>query len=138
MQDPSRRKMLRSALTGSAALAATAAAARAQGNPQGPEPMRDGRGANILGPRNMAREREEPNTLAPPASDNGDMPNMKWSFADSHLRLQPGGWARDQTIKELRREAASTEDEDVKSFAKQMQSVDARHEQMAETLQSKS
>ena len=101
MQDPSRRNMLRSALTGSAALVAATAAAHAQGNQQGPEPMRDGRGADILGPRNIPRDKEEPNTLAPPMSDNGDMPNMKWSFSDSHMRLQPGGWARDQTIKEL-------------------------------------
>ena len=58
-------------------------------------------GADILGPRNPARAAEEPFTLAPPATDHGTMPNLKWSFADSHMRLEEGGWARQTTIREL-------------------------------------
>lgn len=30
------------------------------------------------------------------------LPNLKWSFADSYNRLQPGGWARQTTGRELR------------------------------------
>jgi len=26
---------------------------------------------------------------------------MKWSFADSHVRIEEGGWARQTTIREL-------------------------------------
>jgi oxalate decarboxylase len=29
------------------------------------------------------------------------MPNLKWSFADSHIRIEEGGWARETTIREL-------------------------------------
>lgn len=34
------------------------------------------------------------------------MPNLRWSFADSHMRIEPGGWARQTTVREL---PASTE-----------------------------
>ena len=40
--------------------------------------------------------------------------------------------------KDLHREAASTKDEDIKDFVEKMQSVDAKHEEMAKTLQGKS
>jgi [2Fe-2S] binding domain len=46
-----------------------------------------GEGANIVGPRNAAREKQDPFTVHPPASDHGTMPNLKWSFADSHIRM---------------------------------------------------
>ncbi|MEH3146493.1 MAG: oxalate decarboxylase family bicupin [Methylobacterium frigidaeris] len=59
------------------------------------------RGADILGPRNPAREAEEPFTLRPPRTDHGTMPNLKWSFSDSHMRLEEGGWARQATTREL-------------------------------------
>jgi hypothetical protein len=26
---------------------------------------------------------------------------MKWSFTDSHMRLEEGGWARETTVREL-------------------------------------
>ena len=29
------------------------------------------------------------------------MPSLKWSFADSHIRIEEGGWARETTIREL-------------------------------------
>ena len=64
-------------------------------------PERGDRGADILGPRNPPRAGEEPFTLAPPATDHGTMPNLKWSFTDSHMRLEKGGWARQTTIREL-------------------------------------
>jgi oxalate decarboxylase len=65
------------------------------------EPVRDGEGADIVGPRNAERERQDPFTVRPPASDHGTMPNLKWSFADSHIRIEEGGWARETTIREL-------------------------------------
>ena len=39
--------------------------------------------------------------VRPPATDSGTMSNMKWSFADSHTRIEDGGWARQTTIREL-------------------------------------
>jgi len=66
-----------------------------------PEPVSGDRGATILGPTNPARQAEEPDTLVPPRADHGTMPNLKWSFADSHNRLEEGGWARQQTVREL-------------------------------------
>ena len=39
--------------------------------------------------------------FAPPATDHGTLLSLKWSFADCHNRLQPGGWARQTTGREL-------------------------------------
>lgn len=66
-----------------------------------PQPIHGEKGASILGPTNPAREAQSPSRLCPPPTDHGTLPNLKWSFADSHNRLQPGGWARQTTIREL-------------------------------------
>ena len=68
---------------------------------QPPQPVRDGQGASILGPTNPAREAESPDLLSPPATDSGTLANLRWSFADSHMRLEDGGWARQTTLREL-------------------------------------
>lgn len=65
------------------------------------EPIFDRFGASIMGPTNPAREAENPDILIPPRTDYGTLPNLKWSFADSHMRLEEGGWARQTTIREL-------------------------------------
>ena len=64
-------------------------------------PILGKRGADILGPSNPAREAQDPFTVRPPATDSGSLPNLKWSFTDSHMRLEQGGWARQTTIREL-------------------------------------
>ncbi|MDP4023381.1 oxalate decarboxylase family bicupin [Methylobacterium sp. NEAU 140] len=92
MTDLSRRGLIAAAAGG-----ALAGPARAEA----PSAERGGRGADILGPRDAARAAEAPNTLDPPATDHGTMPNLKWSFSDSHMRLEPGGWARQTTVREL-------------------------------------
>ncbi len=94
----SRRDVIAIAGAGGAAMAGAAAAQTA---PPAPPPIKDGKGADIAGPRNPPREAEEPDTLAPPSTDAGTTPNLKWSFADSHMRLEPGGWARQTTAREL-------------------------------------
>jgi oxalate decarboxylase len=66
-----------------------------------PEPVRDGNGATDLGPRNVARDRQNPDLLAAPATDHGTIPNLRFSFADAHNRLASGGWAREVTRREL-------------------------------------
>ena len=96
MEKPSRRSMISATLGGGAALLATATAAA-----QTPEPTGPGVGANMLGPRNLPIERQNPDLLSPPLTDHGGLPNMKWAFADSHMRLENGGWARETTTREL-------------------------------------
>jgi oxalate decarboxylase len=44
---------------------------------------------------------EDPDVLVPPVTDAGTLPNLRWSFADSHMRLEEGGWARQTTVREL-------------------------------------
>jgi oxalate decarboxylase len=66
-----------------------------------PEPVRDGLGATIMGPRNVAVERQNPNLLASPYTDAGTIPNLKFSFSDAHNRLLTGGWSREVTAREL-------------------------------------
>lgn len=68
-----------------------------------PQPYRasDARGWLDLGPRDILRDRENPDILVPPVTDAGTVPNLKFSFSDAHQRLQPGGWAREITNREL-------------------------------------
>jgi len=98
MTNLSRRGLI--AAAAGTALAAGPAGAQAP-SPATPVPERGGKGADILGPKNGPREAEDPYTVAPPTTDHGTMPNLKWSFADSHMRLETGGWARQTTTREL-------------------------------------
>src|SRR3954454_16646138 len=65
------------------------------------EPIRNGNGASILGPRNEAVERENPDHVAAPPTDSRTVPKLKFSFAAAHNRLLTGGWAREVTTREL-------------------------------------
>jgi oxalate decarboxylase len=57
-----------------------------------PEPIRsDGVGALDLGPRNLKRDEENPDLIVPPATDHGLLPNLKFSFSDTHMEIKPGG-----------------------------------------------
>lgn len=53
-----------------------------------PLPWRNGHGATMLGPRNREREKQNPDMIRPPSTDSGNLPNMRWSFADSHVRIE--------------------------------------------------
>lgn len=50
---------------------------------------------------NPAREAEGPDRVCPPPTDRGTLPNLKWSFCDSHNRVLGAGWARQTTVREL-------------------------------------
>jgi oxalate decarboxylase len=65
------------------------------------QPIEGDRGASILGPRNIAIERENPDLLVSPCTDAGTIPNLKFSFAAARNRLTTGGWAREVTAREL-------------------------------------
>lgn len=53
-----------------------------------PLPYRNGDGTTVMGPRNKDRERQNPDMVRPPSTDHGSLPNMRWSFADSHVRIE--------------------------------------------------
>ncbi|KAJ5566622.1 hypothetical protein N7535_008260 [Penicillium sp. DV-2018c] len=71
------------------------------GDDREPLPFRNGDGTTVMGPRNRDRERQNPDIVRPPSTDHGSLPNMRWSFADSHIRIEEGGWTRQTTIREL-------------------------------------
>ncbi|KAI1410675.1 hypothetical protein F5Y13DRAFT_201904 [Hypoxylon sp. FL1857] len=52
-----------------------------------------------LDPATRSVSAKPPDMLRPPTV--GTLPNMKWSFADSHARIEDGGWARQTTVCEL-------------------------------------
>lgn len=53
-----------------------------------PLPWRNGHGASVLGPWNRERSRQNPDLVRPPSTDHGNLANMRWSFADSHIRIE--------------------------------------------------
>jgi oxalate decarboxylase len=92
MNFPNRRTLLAAA----AAFGATAAAAKDSN-----EPIIGNKGATILGPRNPEREQQNPDILRPPSTDHGSVPNLRFSFADAHMKLRDGGWSREVTQREF-------------------------------------
>ncbi len=67
-----------------------------------PQPIRsDGAGATDLGPRDVMRDIENPDMFVPPVTDAGLLPNLKFSFSDTHMQLSHGGWSREITEREL-------------------------------------
>src|SRR3982075_507077 len=95
--DPiSRRNMLMAAAAGG--LLTTATAANAQSVPQ---TQRPGHGGTDPGPRNIGRDKQNSDLLVPPSTDHGTLPNLRFSFADAHMRLESGGWTRQITAREL-------------------------------------
>jgi oxalate decarboxylase len=81
---------------------ASASSARTDGaRDRVPEPREGNKGAPILGPRNPERQRQNPDLLQPPPTDHGPFPNLRFSFADTHVKLREGGWSREITQREL-------------------------------------
>jgi oxalate decarboxylase len=66
-----------------------------------PQPRRPGHGGTDPGPRNLERDRQNPDVLVPPSTDHGTISNLRFSFSDAHMRLEPGGWTRQVTRREL-------------------------------------
>jgi oxalate decarboxylase len=99
MDDVSRRTIL--AATAAGGIFTVAQAAGAQTGEPVPQPQRSGEGGTDPGPRSLARDRQNPDLLVPPSTDHGTLPNLRFSFADAHMRLEPGGWTRQVTVREL-------------------------------------
>ncbi|MEK8198305.1 oxalate decarboxylase family bicupin [Lysinibacillus sp. FSL M8-0134] len=69
---------------------------------QVPQPVRsDGAGGVDKGPRDIMRDLENPDMLVPPTTDAGLIPNLRFSFSDTHMTLNQGGWSREITVREL-------------------------------------
>ncbi|RJS56046.1 oxalate decarboxylase [Bacillus subtilis] len=66
-----------------------------------PQPIRGDKGATVKIPRTIERDRQNPDMLVPPETDHGTVSNMKFSFSDTHNRLEKGGYAREVTVREL-------------------------------------
>ena len=67
-----------------------------------PQPIRsDGAGGPDYGPRDVLRDRQNPDMLVPPQTDNGLLPNLRMSFSDTHMQLNHGGWSREITVRDL-------------------------------------
>ncbi|CAI6320175.1 oxalate decarboxylase [Bacillus subtilis] len=66
-----------------------------------PQPIRGDKGATVKIPRNIERDRQNSDMLVPPETDHGTVSNMKFSFSDTHNRLEKGGYAREVTVREL-------------------------------------
>ena len=45
------------------------------------QPIRGSKGASDPGPRNIELDRQNPDLLAPPETDHGLLPNLKFSFS---------------------------------------------------------
>ncbi len=95
----SRRSMLAAAAIGGTLTATTFA--KGETVDQAPEPRRLGGGGSNPGPKNPGRIQQNPDMIAPPATDHGTLPNLRFSFDDSHTRIEPGGWTRQVTVREL-------------------------------------
>jgi oxalate decarboxylase len=67
-----------------------------------PQPIRsDGAGGPDYGPRDIMRDKENPDMFVPPVTDAGLIPNLKFSFSDTHMQLNHGGWSREITVRDL-------------------------------------
>lgn len=67
-----------------------------------PQPVRaDGAGGPDWGPRDVLRDLENPDMFVPPVTDAGLLPNLKFSFSDTNMKLDHGGWSREVTVREL-------------------------------------
>jgi oxalate decarboxylase len=93
MNAATRRDLLAGAAVGASAVRAAE---------QVPEPSRaPGVGGSDPVPGDVVREGQNPDMVNPPATDSGTLPNLRFSFADAHIRQSSGGWARQVTAREL-------------------------------------
>ena len=66
-----------------------------------PQPRRGSVGGDDPGPRNIERDRQNPDILNQPVTDAGTLPNLRFSFADAPTKEYPAGWTRQITVREL-------------------------------------
>jgi oxalate decarboxylase len=54
-----------------------------------------------LGKQNAPLHDENPDSETPPLTDHGSLPSFKYPFSLAHKRVQPGGWTRQVTVRDL-------------------------------------
>src|ERR1700676_5286770 len=99
MDDVTRRTLLAATAAGGVLTAARVAGAQS-GEPV-PQPQRPGHGGTDPGPRNVIRDRQNPDLLVPPATDPGTLPNLRFSFSVAPMRLTSGAWILQVPQREL-------------------------------------
>src|SRR5258708_35210750 len=99
MDDITRRTIL--AATAAGGFFAVATGAGAETSEALPQPQRPGHGGTEPGPRNLARDRQHPHLLVPPSTEHGTLPNLRFSFSDSHVRVESGGGTRPCPLRQL-------------------------------------
>ncbi|KAH9907179.1 putative oxalate decarboxylase oxdC [Xylariomycetidae sp. FL2044] len=66
------------------------------------QPIDDtGKGAPFSGGTNYVLDLQNPDNLGRQSTDNGVVPNLKWSFSDSKTRILRGGWVREQVVTDM-------------------------------------
>ncbi|CZT45715.1 probable thermophilic glucose-6-phosphate isomerase and related metalloenzymes [Rhynchosporium secalis] len=60
-----------------------------------------GKGGPFSGGTNHQLDLANPDNLGAQSTDNGLVPNLKWSFSDSKARIFNGGWTREQVVTDL-------------------------------------
>lgn len=72
-------------------------------NVQNPQPIRGSKGGTDPGPRTEQYDILNPDTLAPPGTDHGDVVQATWPLGLSHMKegLNRAGWSRQQNIENL-------------------------------------
>jgi oxalate decarboxylase len=55
----------------------------------------------ILVQGDILRDLENPDMLVSPPTDAGTIPNLKFSFSDTYMQLNHGGWSREVTVRQL-------------------------------------
>jgi oxalate decarboxylase len=101
MYDTSRRSVLVGA-AGAGLLGMVSGASAQTSNETALQPSRvPGIGGTDPGPQDPIRSRQNPDILNPPKTDSGTLPNLRFSFADAHVRQENGGWTRQITEREL-------------------------------------
>lgn len=66
-----------------------------------PQPIRGKKGSPFLHESNTAIDKQNVDYVSPPPTDNGVIPNLKWSFSLSKTKLLKGGWVREQVVTDL-------------------------------------
>ncbi|PTB43698.1 uncharacterized protein TrAFT101_002252 [Trichoderma asperellum] len=74
---------------------------RSRGFDDGEPISPDGKGGPFSGGTNHQLDLQNPNNLGEQSTDNGVVPNLKWSFSDSRTRILKGGWVREQVVTDL-------------------------------------
>lgn len=66
-----------------------------------PQPIKGDLGGKFWGAENPDIARQNPDFMVPPDTDQGTMPNLKYPYSQTHMRVEPGGWSREVTIREM-------------------------------------